>query len=325
MASNAQVLRLPRTVILADTEVTEGVDPGLSASTNAIQITEGTLTPAGEIRDRKPHSASMSPKAPVQGTLMWDISLTVEAKTNGSANSGLVGDVPEFDVLMTAAGLQRVLNMGTSIEYWPESDPTNQKTVTIYVYYDGVKHVLRACRFNVEFNVEAGNFGAFVFTGHGLYSSPVDEAIPATPNILATDPPVLAGACVELGSPEGSAFNPIIQNFTLNMNNAIAPRLDPCATYAIKGFVLGDRDPQGTYNPEATRIADYDFWDDFENKTQRRLEVQTGYTAGQIIEVYVPKSVIRELPYGERETWRTFEITYTAVGTDDDECVFRFR
>lgn len=325
MASNDRPLRIPRTVILVKQEVTEGTDPIPSATTDAVQIVEGTLAPAGEVRDRKPLSASMSPKAPVQGTLMWDISLTVEAKTDGSANSGLAANQPEFHELLRASGLKQTLNPGVSIEYTPESDPDSQPTVTIYVYFDGVLHKLRACRFNCEHNVEAGNFGTFVFTGNGLYTKPDDAALPTTPNIVKTDPPVLESACVELGSPSAAAFNPILQNFTLNMNTTISPRIDPCSSYAIKGFLIGDRDPQGTYNPEATLLADHDFWDDYVQKTQQRLLVQLGKTAGQIVETDVPLSVIREMPYGERETFRTFEISYTAVGDDDDELIFRFR
>ena len=325
MASNDRPLRIPRTVILVKEEVTEGVDPIPDPLVDAVQITEGTLTPAGEVRDRKPLSPSMSPKAPVTGTLFWDLSVTCEAKTNGNANSGLIADVPEFDKLMLSGGLKRTLNVGTSIEYTPESDPALQKTVTIYVYFDGVLHIIRGYRCNVEYNVEAGNFGMFVFTGNGLYLEPTDAALPATPNIIKTDPPVLQAACVDLGSPSAAAFNPIIQNFTLNMNTTVSPRLDPCSTFAIKGFVIGDRDPQGTYNPEATLLSDHNFWDDYVNKVQQRLFVQTGIVAGQIIEADVPLSVIREMPYGERETFRTFEISYTAVGDDDDELIWRFR
>jgi hypothetical protein len=325
MASNDRPLRIPRTVILAGIEATEGVDPGLTGSANAVQIVEGSLNPGGEVLDRKPLNRTMGPKAPVQGTLMWEFSLTVEAKTNGNADAGNIANKVEFDALMRMCGLRVEYSAGNWIRYRPESDPANQETCTIYVYFDGVRHILRGCRANVEYTVEAGGFGRFVFTGMGLYTKPTDVALPATPNIYQTQPPVLESACVDLGSP--SLFNPIIQAFSVNLNNTVSPRIDPCSSYAIKGFVIGDRDTQGSYNPEATLLSDFDWWDDYVQKTERLLEVQVGTTTGQIVETSIPKSVIREMPYGERETFRTFEISYTAAesATGDDEVEYIFR
>ncbi len=326
MASNDRPLRIPRTVILAKIESTEGVDANPTGANDAVQITEGTLTPAGEVLDRKPLNRTMGPKAPVQGTLMWEFSFTVEAKTDGNADSGLIANKIEFDALMRICGLAVEYSPAAGhIRYRPESDPANQETATIYVYFDGVKHILRGCRANVEFTVEAGGFGRYVFSGMGLYTKPVDEALPATPNIYQTQPPVLESACVDLGSP--SLFNPIIQSISVNMNNTVSPRMDPCSSYAIKGFVIGDRDTNGSYNPEATLLSDFDWWADYTAKTERLLEAQVGTTTGQICEISIPKSVIREMPYGERETFRTFEISYTAAesATGDDEVEFIFR
>ena len=327
MASNDRPLRLSRTVILAKIEVTEGTDPIPTGASDAIQIVEGTLSPAGQIRDRKPLSTSMAPKDPVQGTLYWELTLVVEAKTNGNADAGNVANKVEFDVLHRICGLSPSYEAGTRIRYRPVSDPASHETATIYVYYDGVLHKLRACRGSVEYNTAAGNFGTYSYTIQGLWTKPEDAAIPSTPNIYQTSPPVLQSACMDLGSP--SVFNPIIESFNVNMNNSIGTRMDPCSSYAVKGFLLGDRDTQGTYNPEATLLSDHDWWADYTLKTQRKLRIQNGTTTGQIVEVAVPKSVIREMPYGEREIMRTFEISYAAVGgttnNGDDEVEFIYR
>jgi hypothetical protein len=327
MASNDRPLRLSRTVILAKIEVDEGIDPTPTGASDAVQITEGTLTLGGEVLDRKPLSTSMAPKAPVQGTLWWEFTCTVEAKTNGNADAGTVGNKVEYDTLMRICGLAVAYEAGTRIRYRPASDPANHETATIYVYFDGVRHILTACRGNVEYTTTAGNFGTFTFTIMGKYNAPTDAALPTTANIYQTQPPVLHQACVDLGSP--SVFNPIIESFGVNMNNEVGPRLDPCSTYAVKGFLIGDRNTQGTYNPEATLVADHVWFTDFTAKTERLLDVQNGTTAGQIVQVKVPKSVIREMPYGERETFRTFEISYTAAGgttnNGDDEVEFIFR
>lgn len=325
MASNEQVLRVSRTVILAKIEVTEGTDPVPTGADNAIQVQEATVGPAGTVLDRNPIKGTLGPLAPVQGQLWFEFSIVVEGKSNGNADAGNVANKIEFDTLMQISGLKPEYSVGNWIKYRPVSTPSDMKTATLYVFFDGVRHVLRACRANCEYSVEAGNWGTYTFTGMGLWQKPSDVALPSTPNIYQTSPPVLESACVDLGSP--SVFNPVIQSFSVNMNNEIGTRTDPCSSYAVKGFVLGNRDTQGAYNPEATLLADHDWWADYVQKTQRLLEVQVGTTTGQINEVSVPRSVIREMPYGERETWRSFEITYTAVegSTGDDEVEYIFR
>jgi hypothetical protein len=78
---------------------------------------------------------------------------------------------------------------------------------------------------------------------------------------------------------------------------------------------ITDRDPNGSFNPEAVLLATEDFWADWEDATEKSISLQIGATAGNICTITNAQAVYRELGYGDREGIKTHEIPFTAAGT----------
>lgn len=314
------VMLKKRSVVLAKLEVTEGVDPVPTPGANAILVSNPVPKPGGELLTRNFDRASLSPLPHVIGLKEFGVTFDTELKGSGTADLGLAADVPEIDPLLQACGFAVTLTAGPAgnITYDPASD--SLKTITLYVYLDGILHKIHACRGSFSFNAEAGKFGTFSWTFKGLYVAPTDAAIPGGAVFNAQKPPPFLNASLTL-----AGYAAIIQAFSFDMANDIQRREDANSAEGVIGFVIGGRDTQGSINPEAVPEATHPFWADWKNATEKAFAATFGSVVGAKIDITAPKAQAREMSWGDRNTVRTYEIPLTlAQNAGDDEVKLKF-
>jgi len=319
------VMLKKRSIVLAKVEVTEGVDPTPTPAANAILISNANVKVTGEPLKRDFDRSSLSPLPHVIGLREVEVTFQTELKGSGTANAGGATDIPEIDPLFQACGLAVALTAETTggagdgkIEYDPASD--SLKTITLYVYKDGILHKIHACRGSLSFDAEVGKFGSISWTFKGLYVRPIDAVLPAGAVFNPQKPPVFLNASLTLGG-----YAAIIQAFTFDLANDIQRRDDANSAAGVIGFVIVERDTQGSLNPEAVTEATHPFWGDWETAVEKAFTMTIGSVAGAKIDITAPKVQAREMNWADRNSVRTYEIPLTlAQNAGDDEVKFKF-
>lgn len=301
-----------KALILAKEETTYGTDSVPTAASNALLAFNPTLNPVGAKVTREPVRDTISPSPGLLGGRYYELSFETELYASGTA-----GTAPRYGDLLEACSMTETVVVSTSVTYKPNSLGPSAKSVTIYAFFDGRRHILTGCVGNVEFVAAMGTPARLRWTFRGLYLVPTDVAVPAPTfeSQVNTPPKVLA---VSLTFNSLTTF--VAQQVTLDLGNQLANRPDVNATHGYKGFVVVSRQGRGTWNPEAFVVATYDVWTDWINATLRQLSLVIGSGAGSICTITCPKCEVDDIRQGEREGVETFEIPFSlAYNAGDDE------
>jgi len=310
-----------RTVILAKVEGTYGVDPTPTASNDAILVSSPDIQTQGELHIRDYVREDLSPIGHVTGKKKVMVSFECELKGSGTA-----GTAPEYGPLLQACGLEETVSASTSVTYAPEATAADVKSVTMYVYWDGMMHEINGARGTFSINMEAGNFGRIQFNMTGKYVTPVAAALP-TGTFQTTVPPLCTSASFAVDT-----YAAVCNAVTFDIANTIGAPGNLNSSDGYGDFQITARDSQGSIDPEASLTSTQTtggmtagFWADWESATGRALTITIGATAGNICDIDMPKIVPREVNFGDREGVRTFQIPYTAAvnsGSDEIAIVF---
>lgn len=304
-------------VVLVKIESTYGTDPTPVAATDAVWARPVELTTDNRELVRDLVSNTLSKPCSVIAPSPISFTLPVEFKSHGHANDGLVATPIEIDTLLRACGLGVTYNIGTSIVY--QTISSAYESVTIYLYLDGLIHKITGCRGNPEFVMEGGEIAVVNFNMTGLWSIPIDGAIVA-PTLDTNKPTKVSGATFTIGG--YAAINKGIQ---IDLGNVLSNRMSVIETYDVKEIEITDRDPRGSFEPEAIIEATNSYWADLIANTENALSFQWG-AVGDIILIDCPKVQYMSFGWGERDGRRI----YTAPlklnqNTGDDEFVLTFK
>ncbi len=332
-----------RAVILAKLETavdgpyTSANDPDPTASLNAILCTAPQITVNSEQVDRDIVSYTLGDLGFVPGIRSGTITFSTELRGKSAATFDASTNALRDDPLWQACGMAPTYaSNSSSVIYRPTS--TNIKSSALYAYLDGILHIFRGARGNMEIVLEDGQFGRLnwtlsgamlaIPTGAGTIKthSILDAALPSpTYDSFATKPPPFLAAGVGI-TPSGGSLNsdPIISSFNLNMNNDVQPRLDANQANGIRGFTLRRRRPAGSFNPEAVTkaTANSDYFAYFANQTSLAITMLLGTVAGNRVAIDLPRMQIDAPQWVDRNGVRVFDVPYRATvntSTGDDE------
>ncbi len=305
------------TVVLAKVENGGyGVDPSPTAADDAILVANPSVKVNGELLTRDNVRATLSPQGHAVGRKKVSVTFDTEIKGSGTA----ADDQPEIGVLFKGCGMKETVNTGNSVVYAPRT--TGQESITLYVYFDGLLHKVTGARGTFSLDAAAGQFAKISWSFEGKYNTPEDQPLPTSPvfNNAAT-PPVVISANFTTDS-----FSAVINNLSFDMANSIASPGSVNSTDGYGELRIAGRDPNGSFNPEATVRGTEDFWADWESATQKAISMTIGSAAYNTCKIDIPQAMYREIGYGDRDGIRTYEIPYTAAGTDsgDDEISITF-
>ncbi len=277
-----------RTLLLAKSEVTYGVDPTPSVAANAIEAIDVEVKEVSEAAERPLQLMYLGRKKSVLGKQHVEISFKVEIRGSGSVNVA-----PRLSDLLLACKMDETIVSGTSITYEPIS--TSQPSVTLWVNKDGRYHKINGCVGNLKIVCAAGEIGLLEFSFKGIYAAPVNGALSA-PTYESTIPP----ACKSCSFTYNSETTLVARSIELDMGNTIAMREDLSAATGVKGFEITDRNPTMKFDVECQIIASYTFRTDMLS-TERQVSWVVGSVSDNIATITVPKFNITDIAYGDAD------------------------
>lgn len=185
-------------------------------------------------------------------------------------------------------------------------DSTSPSSVTVALYEDGLKKELKGARGTCRISAEVGQPAFLEFEFTGVYSE-VSDTSQLSPTYESTLPPVFQSAAIKLHDTSNSWL--VARSIGVDINNTVAPREDANSSTGILSFLITDRDPNGSVDPEGVLVATHDFWTRWRNGTTGIFEFDVGSTAGNQIEVRCQNTSYREVGSGDRTGLATNEVT----------------
>ncbi len=286
------------TVILAKIEGTYGSDPTPVEADNAIKAYETSIQVVADMKTRNPGNNDLTPFPEIRGKTYVEVKFFTYVHLSGTA-----GTAPRLSPLFQACGLSETIVSATSVTYAPE---TPADGVTLYVYKDGIRHIVTGCVGNYDFDFTAGELGRINWTFKGIYQIATDQAI-ADPTFDTPDPVICKGTTMTFGS-----YAPIITKLTINANNVIAERPDFNQTEGLKGFIITGRNYDGVMTVEAVLRAETnaDFFSYFHSGTVKALSMVLGDDAGNILTLTGSYGYLRAPAYINAEGLVKFELPF---------------
>lgn len=301
-------------VLYAKVEASYGVDSVPTGAANALIAHDVKLDPDHGVNERSDLSVTKSRLKEIGGKRKYKLSFYVHLRGSGAAGTAPKG----IGDLLKASDLTETVSAGVSVTYTPRSGTL--QSCTIYVFMDGVRHVLTGCVGDFEIGGKAGEIGMVKFTLSCLYATPTDQALPATPTYDTTVPVSLKNLTATL-----DAYAAVIREFSLKMNNKITERGDLAALHGIKGFDVTDRNPEGEITIEATTIAVKNWYTKFEADTVQVLSIAIGASAGNICTITANQCRLRNIPYDDEDGILVHKLPFQmARSASDDELAIVF-
>lgn len=218
-----------------------------------------------------------------------------------------------FATLAQACGFELATGVLT-----PKSDITLHKSLTFKVWEGGrVKTIIGAMG---TFSIEPGGPGQRVFINwefSGIWVDPADDAMPSQAPITG-QPYRAAGVVLTFG---GSSL-PQISTWNLNVNNEVEPRQDILQASGIKHYIVSDRGPTITLDPEARLVAQHDAYGDLADGVTGALQmVLTG--AGGTMTIDAARAQRTGVADATRDNKLTDDLTLALhASSGDDDLVF---
>ena len=305
-------------VLLAKVESSYGVDPTPVVATDAIEVRNLSYKALGDLLERDNVRSNISATSPVVGKRWAEI--TFDAELKGSGTKGTAGALSD---LLQACSFAETVSAGSSVTYAPTS--SSQKSATFYVYNNdtssAVLQKITGAVGTFTLKLTAGEYGVLSFTFRGMYNAPTDVALPTTPTFETTTPPTVQSAAFTINS----VSSLIIQEVNIDIANTLAEHESVNATNGLSGFFVSERKPKGSFNPEATLLATYDYFTDWASSTSRALSVVIGSVNGNKCTITAPAVTIDSLSDADRNSLLAKDIPISfGQSSGNDEIQFKF-
>lgn len=243
------------------------------------------------------------------GGTLASISFDVELKGSGSA-----GTAPEFDALLRGCAMAPTVVAGTSVTYNPVSDSASMEYLTIYYYQDGKRKILQNAIGTVSGNADVGAPGMLSFTFYGHEGTESDTPM-ITPTYDSTVPAPYINAAFAVGG-----YAAAIGKLSIDLGNQVVTPPSVSAANGYSQIRITGRDVSGSFDPEATLLADHDFASEWKSGAALALDSGVvGSTAGNRWRIQCPAISYREISEGDREGLRTLEIGFGAAEISGDD------
>ena len=244
-----------KALVLAKVETTYGTDPTPTTAANAILVQDLVIKPIKGPVERPKQTATYMNKQTLLGEEMYEVSFKTEI-----VGSGTPGTAPRVGALLLACGMAETIYTATpSVNYRDAS--SSLSSVTLYCYQGGRLHKIFGAVGNVKIACEAGKQGMMDFSFQGLKgAAPAITAIPT--DAVYDDASGTVPICKAGTFSYNNKTTLVTSMLEVDLQNVISKRPSLSATDAVKGFVITDRNPVATINPETEIVTSYDFYGD---------------------------------------------------------------
>lgn len=300
-----------KALVLAKVETTAGTDAAPTNIANAVLVMEPNFTVESDEITRSFARSDFSQFTSVYGMRRGQMTFSVEVKGSGAA-----GTAPEWGVLLRGCGMNETISAGTSVAYAPMTD--SLKTLTIWMYFDGVIHKMTGAMGTWSLSAEAGGIGKIDFTFTGNYSAPTQLAL-ATGTFQSTTPPIVESAALAWNA---SASGLYAASWSIDMGNEVSLRKDVNSPQGLHSVYISGRTPTGGFTPEVSGALNDSFWADWAASTTRSFTAKIGATAGNITTFTAPAVQITSIGYADRDNIKTYDVGFgfrRSASTGNDE------
>ena len=191
------------------------------------------------------------------GPRHFQAKIQVPLRGRGAAYSSSVK--PKVGVLLRACGMQEtvVTSSGSeSVTYKPRS--SGIESMSFYYNWDGLLYKLLGAQASVNFIFKTGAIAMADFDIQGLWSDPADVGfVNPTGEPTALVFPTFLNGAFQIGIENYAAP---FQAINLNLNNTLTPSEDPSHPDGRSAINLVDRDPNGSFDPDAVLVATHDWY-----------------------------------------------------------------
>jgi hypothetical protein len=185
-----------------------------------------------------------------------------------------------------------------------EAPGTNVKTITLGVYIDGVRKLLRGCVGTFRLACPSGKNGVFEFDFMGVWDGVTDQTI------LAPTYPTTKGLRFASSTTTWNSVALQVENMTLDSGNTMILRED---SSNVSGFLAGlvtNRVVKITGNPEAKTVATQDRYGKLLDMSEHALTFDLDGPTNSKITIAAPKAQIISISEADRKNMVVDEIEW---------------
>jgi len=316
-------IRTKRRVLAAKIEGTEGTAETLSASDGGLLVSELKWDKSIEMVAREYLQDTLSKIQPVPGKRSGSFSFSTELR--GKSTAFATANLPEIGKYLRACGFSETLDDTSGSEtvtYEPISDPTSIPSLTMALYNDGRRILLKGCRGNVQFEMNNGSYGKATFNFSGVIDSIADATILSVDlsGEIGLNPPLLLGTSFAMD--DGTTdFAAKISALSVDMGNTVTLREDMSQASGYFSAVLTDRQPTGKVDPELETETTYPFLGNWLNGVAADISFSFGSTQYNQVAVSIPNATTTQVGDSDREDLAVADLDFelNTAGSGDDE------
>lgn len=296
-----------KSVLGGKIETTAGTAEAIAAADCTINAYDLAINPEFEMQERQ-GQGGFGRLASIPGARRGRATFSVDLAYDGT-------NVPSWaTTYLPACGL--VLSTAT---YKPRTEVpgTNVKTVTIAGFFDGVRRQIYGAVGNARFVLPTGRMGRIEFDFQGVYSDETDTAIPSSINYVNTLPLRVAG-----GATSWDSYSLCLESATIDLGNVITARECSTSVAGIDHFVITDRNPRITGNPESKLIATQGRYAQLRDSTEATLSFTIDGPSTSTLVFSIPKAQLQTKPMGDRNGIMIDQLEWQAnknVDASDEE------
>jgi len=202
-------------------------------------------------------------------------------------------------------------------EIKPLSDPLLVPSLTMATYEDGLKKLLKGARGKVKFNFRVGEPVILDFEFSGSFVSTTDQGLLASVVHELTNPPVFLNANLQIDNLQAK-----LSELEIDWANVLGVRDDVNDPRGVFSYVISDRKPAGSFNPEMVNVSNHDFFGKWFNNEEMVLNFQVGEVPGNKLWFYAPRVQYLKVADEDREGIATARTNFSLNGSlepGDDE------
>ena len=290
--------------ILAKAESSYGTNPTPTGSANYVQVIDLNIEPVvSDEVSRDLIRPYMGNYEVIPANTRVNVTFDVEMSGSGS-----VGTAPKYGAILKACGLSETTVTSTSVTYAPVTTPSD--SVTLFVNYDGIRHMVTGARGTFSINCEVNNIPRISFSLTGIFNAPTDQALPTVTVSNQASPLIFKNGSTSAFQIFG--FAAALQSWNLDFNNEVIYRELVGGT---KEVLITDRRPSGTAVIESVALSSHNFFTDYTGTSTGTNTWLHGTNAGNKITVSCPQTDLGQPTYEESDGITMLNLPFMATPT----------
>jgi hypothetical protein len=129
------------------------------------------------------------------------------------------------------------------------------------------------------------------------------------PTWLNTKPPIFVNSGSTITSSPAATFSPVFQKLDFDYGAKVTKRIDANSGNGVAGFMITDRAPSVTIDPESVAESTHPIYGDLHDATARSIVAKIGSDTGNKFQATF-EGVSKTVAQGDRSGIRTSEIAY---------------